>query len=174
MASADDDVTRKVKFREEELNAGGDEDPPAIMMGTGNPLLEATEMMIVIIKLLGRNIGYRALCQRIKDLRRPTCDFRVVDLDCNFFLVQLTNEGDTKEALIGGPWAIMGHYLFVYKFDRDFHPVTAMVTKVVTWARFPNLVDKAIKVDFPSQLAQKGHFARVTVEVDLAMLDTYE
>ncbi|GAY64941.1 hypothetical protein CUMW_237410 [Citrus unshiu] len=52
-------------------------------------------MNAVVAKLLGRTIGYRALCNRLNDLRKMSQGFSVID----FFLVRFKTEGDAHYAL---------------------------------------------------------------------------
>lgn len=48
----------------------------------------------VIIKLLGRMIGYRALYNRLTSLWSMTQGFTVINLENDFFLVYFKNERD--------------------------------------------------------------------------------
>ncbi|KAK9087491.1 hypothetical protein Syun_029885 [Stephania yunnanensis] len=138
----------------------------------------------VVVKLVGRNIGYRVLCNKIKEMWRPSGDFWVIDLLNNFFMVQLANLGDMQTALINGPWFIMGHCLSVQKWTPAFRASTALISKVTTWIRFPDLpfyhyhesimwglgdlVGTSVKIDYNTQLVSRGSFPRVEVELDIS------
>ncbi|KDO38991.1 hypothetical protein CISIN_1g039962mg, partial [Citrus sinensis] len=71
-------------------------------------------MNAVVAKLLGRTIGYRALCNRLNDLRKMSQGFSVID----FFLVRFKTEGDAHYALTQGPWTILGHYLTKVEYEN--------------------------------------------------------
>ncbi|KAK9109574.1 hypothetical protein Sjap_017634 [Stephania japonica] len=52
----------------------------------------------MVAKLVGRNIGYRIICNHIKDRWHPMGDYRVIDLQNNFFMMWMparTVEGPT-------------------------------------------------------------------------------
>ena len=67
----------------------------------------------VVVKLLGRNIGYKVLCNRLKVMWHMIQDFSLIDLENNYFLVRLHSPEDAVYALTEGPWVIFGHYLTV-------------------------------------------------------------
>ena len=60
-------------------------------------------MNAVVVKLLGRTIGYRALWNRLNDLWKMSQGFSVIDLENNFFLVRFKTEGDAHYAPTQGP-----------------------------------------------------------------------
>ncbi|EEF45695.1 conserved hypothetical protein [Ricinus communis] len=57
----------------------------------------------IVVKLLGRPIGYNMLCSRIKALWKSISFLKVVDLDNNYFLIRFSHEEDMNLALIDGP-----------------------------------------------------------------------
>ena len=67
----------------------------------------------VVVKLLGRTIGYKALQNRIMALWKPSGEVRITDLDNGYFLVSLDNHEDRVIVLTKGPWIILGHYYTV-------------------------------------------------------------
>ncbi|CAN1729268.1 hypothetical protein LINPERHAP1_LOCUS551 [Linum perenne] len=88
-----------------------------------------------------------------------------------------------KEKLCG-PWMILDHYLIVHQWDHSFRVSNDLPKKMVAWVRFPhlpihfyhvevltslgNLVGKTIKIDFNTQRAERGKFARIAIELDLS------
>ncbi|CAN1152494.1 hypothetical protein LINPERHAP2_LOCUS18778 [Linum perenne] len=98
-------------------------------------------------------------------------------------MVKFANDQDYFKALTGGPWMILDHYLIVHQWDPSFRVVNDLPKKMVAWVRFPhlpihfyhvqvltslgNLVGKTIKIDFNTQRAERGKFARIAVELDL-------
>ncbi|KAJ4844626.1 hypothetical protein Tsubulata_031965 [Turnera subulata] len=137
----------------------------------------------VVVKLLGRPIGYRTLCTRLQALWKPTRSIKIVDLENDFYLVRMDYEEDYYHALAEGPSVIMGHALSVQPWDSSFRASEGRVSQAVIWARFAefppswynsqvlhalrSLVGGAMKVDDNSKEAIRGKYARVAVEVDL-------
>ncbi|KAJ4824999.1 hypothetical protein Tsubulata_028176 [Turnera subulata] len=137
----------------------------------------------VVMKLLGRYIGYRTLCSRLQTLWKPSRPMKVVDLENDFYLVRLQCEEDYYHALADGPWVIMGHALSLQPWNSSFRPSEGQVSQAVIWARFAefppswynsqvlhaldSLVGGVMKVDDNTKAALRGKFARVAVEVDL-------
>ncbi|CAN1170989.1 hypothetical protein LINPERHAP2_LOCUS29303 [Linum perenne] len=60
----------------------------------------------VVVRLLGKSIGYSYLCHRLHAIWKPFGNLHIVDLDRNCFLVKFANEQDYFKALTGGPWKI--------------------------------------------------------------------
>ncbi|CAN1805116.1 hypothetical protein LINPERHAP1_LOCUS24142 [Linum perenne] len=60
----------------------------------------------VIVRLLGKSIGYAYLCHRLRVMWKPTGAMQVVDLDKDCFLVKFGNDQDYFRALTGGPWKV--------------------------------------------------------------------
>ena len=67
----------------------------------------------LIIKLLGRSIGYNLLIRKINDLWRPKASIALVALDNGFFLAKFSSEDDYNYAKFEGGWMIFNHYLIV-------------------------------------------------------------
>ncbi|WRX14338.1 protein of unknown function DUF4283 - like 5 [Theobroma cacao] len=57
----------------------------------------------VIVRMLGRPISYRLLCDRIAYIWNPKGKYSIVDLDDDCFLVKFTEEEDYLRALLYGP-----------------------------------------------------------------------
>ncbi|CAN1805118.1 hypothetical protein LINPERHAP1_LOCUS24142 [Linum perenne] len=114
---------------------------------------------------------------------KPTGAMQVVDLDKDCFLVKFGNDQDYFRALTGGPWMILEHYLIVQQWDPTFRVSDKLPAKMVVWVRFPhlpilfyhpqiltalgNLIGKTIRIDSPTQNADRGKFARMAVEIDI-------
>ncbi|CAN1141827.1 hypothetical protein LINPERHAP2_LOCUS12708 [Linum perenne] len=114
---------------------------------------------------------------------KPAGSMHIVDLDRSCFLVKFTCEQDYFKALTGGPWMLLDHYLAVHQWDPSFRVTNELPKKMVAWVRFPhlpihfyhgqvltslgNLVGKTVKIDFNTQTAKRGKFARIAIEIDL-------
>ncbi|XP_024039221.1 uncharacterized protein LOC112097863 [Citrus clementina] len=139
---------------------------------------------VVVIKLLGRMIGYKVLCNRLESLWSGSQGFTVIDLENDFFLVKFKTEDDAQYALTQGPWSILGHYLTVQQWSPRFDCSTETIDSVVAWIRLPGMplhyyhkrilrmlgqvIGKVIKIDYNTESACRGKFARIAVELDLA------
>ncbi|KAJ4849251.1 hypothetical protein Tsubulata_037657 [Turnera subulata] len=137
----------------------------------------------VVVKLLGRPIGYHTLCTRLQALWKPTRSIKIVDSENDFYLVRMDCEEDYYHALADGPWVIMGHALSVQPWDSSFRGLEGKVSQAVILARFVefppfwynshflhalgSLVGGTMKVDDNTKKAIRGKYARVAVEVDL-------
>lgn len=137
----------------------------------------------LIIKLLGKNISFKILSERLPELWHLKNGCELTDLDDNFFVVRFYSKEEYMYALEKGPWVIMGHYLTVMKWKPYFNPSKATINKTLVWIRLPNLpvelfdplllmdvgnmVGRAVKVDNSTLTANRGKYARVYVELDL-------
>ncbi|KAK9114924.1 hypothetical protein Syun_021721 [Stephania yunnanensis] len=109
---ANDDIDKDVTNEGIEWNRKGDNRTTGssdlmVELGTIVNMTESLRIKMgkawqfsVVIKLIDRNISYRTLCQKIKDLWKSKGDFRVIDLNSNFVLVKLSNVGDMQTTLI--------------------------------------------------------------------------
>ncbi|OMO88421.1 Endonuclease/exonuclease/phosphatase [Corchorus capsularis] len=124
----------------------------------------------LIVKILGKALGFNFLQQRLKQLWNFDKGFSLVDLGNDFYLTE-------------GPWMVAGHYLTVRRWKPLFRPFEEAITTAPVWIRLPglptkffsyntlyeigNLVGQTIKIDATTQDSARGKFARVYVEVDL-------
>ncbi|KAJ8755067.1 hypothetical protein K2173_016666 [Erythroxylum novogranatense] len=146
-------------------------------------LLDKLWEKAVMVKLLGRRIGYRLLKNRLISMWNLSGSLKVIDLENDFFLVNLLNTDYYLTALTKGPWVIFGHALAVQPWTPTFRPSQGKVEKAVVWVCFPDLpvsryhpgilqamgslLGRTVKIDTNTQQSQRGRFARVAVEIDL-------
>lgn len=74
----------------------------------------------LIVKLLGRKIGYKALENCLQQMWVRKGALSLVDLDNDLFLVYMSHEEDQTKALTDGPSLIYGHYLTVKEWSPTF------------------------------------------------------
>ncbi|KAL4383220.1 hypothetical protein GQ457_15G009900 [Hibiscus cannabinus] len=138
---------------------------------------------VIIVRLLGRNIGYDTLLNRLHALWKPLGEIQLIDLENNYFLVRFEDRRDYSMVLTDGPWTIYGNYLTVQPWSRSFSTSEKHPSHVVVWVRLPGLpyryyckalfqriaqvVGKVVKVDYNTQAGERGKFARLAVMVDL-------
>ncbi|KAK9017817.1 hypothetical protein V6N11_000818 [Hibiscus sabdariffa] len=60
----------------------------------------------VIVRLLGKSIGFRALRNCIKALWMPAGEVNIIDLDNEYFMVRFALQDDYDRVLVGGPWMV--------------------------------------------------------------------
>ncbi|XP_057441868.1 uncharacterized protein LOC130733658 [Lotus japonicus] len=93
----------------------------------------------LVIKLLGKRIGFKWMNQRIHHFWAREGDLKVIDLTDDYFLVRFVSEKDYLYALFEGPWRIADHYLLVQRWRPMFKPGDDEVRKIAVWVRFPKL-----------------------------------
>ncbi|KAH1066052.1 hypothetical protein J1N35_031039 [Gossypium stocksii] len=137
----------------------------------------------IVIKLLGRNIGYGALNTRISSLWNPSMPFHLMDIENGYFLAKFQSPDDYAKVLLQGPWMIYGQYLTVQPWTKDFSPSQAYPSMVLAWIRRPGLlvflykrrileeiggiIGKVVRLDFNTDSRTRGRFARMAVYINL-------
>ncbi|XP_057440923.1 uncharacterized protein LOC130732924 [Lotus japonicus] len=137
----------------------------------------------LVIKLLGKKIGYRLLCERLRSLWKLPGSFEVIEVHNGYFFVKFDSQDDKVKVLTGAPWMIFDHYLSVKPWTSEFVAADSKINTTAVWVRIPGLglqfyhrkilmtlakgLGKPIKVDMNTVDMQKGRFARVCVEIDL-------
>ncbi|KAK4253252.1 hypothetical protein QN277_010579 [Acacia crassicarpa] len=138
----------------------------------------------VIVKLLGKDIGYMLLQSILQPLWAKRGVINLINIGNGFFVVKFSNKDDYLNALTGGPWMIFDHYLTVRPWEPMFHPMRATINKVAVWVRLPrvfleyydkealswigNRIGDILKIDMNTSGHLRGHYARICVLVDLA------
>ena len=67
----------------------------------------------IILKLMGRPLGYRALQIRLAGIWHPTGTMHLMDLGYGFFIMRFEVLKDYHHALTDGPWFVGEQYLHV-------------------------------------------------------------
>src|SRR3954467_8924873 len=104
---------------------------------TGSGALQRPWLNSLIVKLVGKPIGYHYLFRRIQAMWRTQDDPLLIDLGNDFFIVKLINREEYERALSEGPWMIGDHYLHVQRRRPNFHADSAKITSLPVWVRFP-------------------------------------
>ncbi|KAL4340929.1 hypothetical protein GQ457_08G016820 [Hibiscus cannabinus] len=137
----------------------------------------------VVIRLLGRTIGYRTLLNIIELLWKPRGEIRLIDLDNDYYLVRFALAEDCEKVLTGGPWVIYGSYVTVQPWIRNFSTSADHPSRIMVWVRLPRLpyryytkslfrhivgiLGNVVRIDYNTDVASWGRFARLAVIVDL-------
>ncbi|CAA7051321.1 unnamed protein product [Microthlaspi erraticum] len=138
----------------------------------------------MIVKVLGRSISIPVLSRKLRELWKPKGAMYVMDLPRSFFIIRFELEDEYLAALTGGPWRAFGSYLMVQAWTPDFDPLRNDITTTPVWVRLSNIpvtfyhkailmgiargLGKPVKVDLTTLNFERGRFARVCVEVNLA------
>ncbi|MBA0651038.1 hypothetical protein Goklo_018408 [Gossypium klotzschianum] len=111
--------------------------------------IERQMAKIIIVKLLGGEIGFNVLLNKITLLWNPKCPIQLMDLENDFFVVRFQDKNDYNKALIRGLWGYYSDYL-LRVIDKTIGPV--------------------VKLDVHTDCARMGRFARLAVWVNLRKL----
>uniref|UniRef100_A0A7N2LPM7 DUF4283 domain-containing protein n=1 Tax=Quercus lobata TaxID=97700 RepID=A0A7N2LPM7_QUELO len=60
----------------------------------------------IILKLMGRPLGYRALQTRLAGIWRPSGMMHLIDIGYGFFIMRFDEVKDYHHALMDGPWFV--------------------------------------------------------------------
>ena len=174
-----------IDFTDQDVHYGNEDDMPTISFSDRvKCILAKTMESTVIVKLLGRSIGYKALHSRIVSLWKPVADFQIVDLDNGYFLVTLDDPNDYVNALTKGPWTILGHYLTVEPWSPSFNVQNKVPISAMVWVRLTGMplqyhhksTLRAISsiigelIDYKTESTQRGKFARLAIRVNVKIL----
>ncbi|XP_057451867.1 uncharacterized protein LOC130743650 [Lotus japonicus] len=137
----------------------------------------------LVIKLLGKRIGYGALTEKLRSMWKLTGGYTVKDVHHGYFLIKFDHVADKEKVVSGAPWLIYDHYLSIQPWTPDFVAADAKVNTTLVWIRIPGLgfqfydesilctlataVGTPIKVDMNTVDMECGKFARICVEIDL-------
>jgi hypothetical protein len=140
----------------------------------------------VIMKLLGRGIGYKALETRLKQMWVKKGIINIINLGDDYYLVTFSLDLDHATSLTNGPWFIYDHYLTVKEWSPNFHPQSDTIKKVAVWVRISGLpieyydsrvlknignkIGSTVKVDKNTLMQEKGKYARLCVEVNFQLV----
>ncbi|XP_061351341.1 uncharacterized protein LOC133296387 [Gastrolobium bilobum] len=122
--------------------------------------------------------------RRLEGLWAREGRIRVTNLENDYFLVRFEKNEDLEFAWSEGPWSILNHYIAVRSWSPNFQPHMANIDKIAAWVRLPdipveyfasnvfgaigNWLGKFIKIDNTTTSIERGHFARLCVELDLS------
>ncbi|XP_019198912.1 PREDICTED: uncharacterized protein LOC109192673 [Ipomoea nil] len=137
----------------------------------------------LIIKVMGRKVGYAYLKRRLTSMWKPQGHMDLIAIANDYFLVRFGTTEDLEFAMYEGPWMILDHYLIVKPWEPDFDPYNDTTEKVLVWVCVPDLpaeyfdciflrklgnrIGKIIRVDQATSLISRGMFARICVELDM-------
>lgn len=77
----------------------------------------------VVIKLLGKNVGYNMMKKRLKKLWKLTRGFDIMDIDDGYYMLKSNLLADKKKIVLDGLWMLFDHYLVYNGHQSLFHLV---------------------------------------------------
>ncbi|CAL1378303.1 unnamed protein product [Linum trigynum] len=89
----------------------------------------------LVAHLLGRSISYQYMCSQLRWKWKPSGNMEILDLNNSTFLVNFSEEKDYLNALTGGPWVILDHYLVVHQWSHTFRTSDKPHRSVVAWVQ---------------------------------------
>ncbi|KAI8027891.1 hypothetical protein LOK49_LG02G03828 [Camellia lanceoleosa] len=115
-----DDLTTNIIAEKEDEDGDTDiQDGNQSQRNDGIPKITLPKMLLqeirqpwtnaLIVRLLGKSIGYKMLCIGVKTLWGLQDEFNIIDLDNNYFLFKFSSQEDCAMVYSGGPWVIMDH-----------------------------------------------------------------
>ncbi|KAH1045761.1 hypothetical protein J1N35_036545 [Gossypium stocksii] len=116
--------------------------------------------LTIIVKLLGRNIGYNALHNRILFFWKPVNPIQIMDIDNGYFLVKFQAFNDYNKVLTQGPWIVYGQYLTAA--NLPWHLYNRKIMEVIG-----SLIEKVDKLDVQTDNKTRGRSARLAVYLNL-------
>ncbi|KAL4354587.1 hypothetical protein GQ457_06G029720 [Hibiscus cannabinus] len=137
----------------------------------------------VVIKIIGRRIGYVTLRNKLHEVWKPDQAFKLMDIENDYFLVTFRSRVDYLHVLADGPWTVFGHYVFVEPWSEDFSTAQPYPSNIVAWIRLPGLpvtlykrslitelgecIGRVLKLDYQTETGRRGRFARMAIRVNL-------
>ncbi|KAK8564725.1 hypothetical protein V6N12_058308 [Hibiscus sabdariffa] len=126
----------------------------------------------VVIKLLGRRIGYNTLRTHLYELWKPSQPFRLMDIENDYFLVTLRSQVDYMKIISGGSWIIFSHYLIVEPWTTKFYTSQPHPNRVVAWIRLPGLPVLLYKKSFITEICKcVGPVIKLTIKLKVDVAD---
>lgn len=138
----------------------------------------------LVVKLLGKNVGYVAMKDRLARFWKLQGGFEILNVDHGYFMVKFDLPMDKEKVMSSGPWMLFDHYLFVFNWTPEFVFPSNQIQKTMVWIRFPGLnilyydksvllgmasaMGKPIRVDQNTLKVERGRFAQICVEIDLS------
>lgn len=86
---------------------------------------------MLVIKLLGKHIGYNTMQDRLTRIWKPIAGFEIMDIGNGLFLVKFDSKCDRTKVMDEGHWMIFDHYLTVQTWSHEFISPTTKIDKTM-------------------------------------------
>jgi hypothetical protein len=67
----------------------------------------------IVVKLLGKNLSYNTMKERLQKVWKLHGGFEIMDNDNGFYMVKFDHAADKEKVITGGPWLIFDHCLAI-------------------------------------------------------------
>ncbi|GMY18366.1 hypothetical protein FCV25MIE_13605 [Fagus crenata] len=169
---------------ESDMEDDSDDQIPVILLSKEEKLrIQAPWRSALIIKALGKSIGFKFMDFKIRSLWKPRGDMQCMDLGLDFFLVRFRLSEDYWHVVNDGPWFIRQQFLSIRRWSPGFRPSEAKITTTAVWTRLPELpvelydigiltrignqLGTLLKVDARTVDGERGRYARLCIQIDL-------
>lgn len=85
----------------------------------------------LVIKLLGKLVGYRVMKEQLQRLWKPQGGFDILDVDNGYYMVKFDLQSDKDTAANGGSWMLFDHYLCVSHWSPEFASPNANIQRTM-------------------------------------------
>ncbi|KAK8980438.1 hypothetical protein V6N11_028999 [Hibiscus sabdariffa] len=114
-------------------------------------LVEKSFDRTIVLKLLGRRIGYATLKNKVIDLWKPKAGFKLMDTENDYFLVSFRSHEDYRT-------------IFAWIHLPE---LPAMLYKRSLIEEIDNCIGSIIRIDYQTESGYRGRFAQMAVRIDL-------
>lgn len=137
----------------------------------------------IIVKLVGRSVGFNFLQNKLNQLWKPTRRLDCVDLGNDFFLARFYSKEDLDVVLKRGLWFIGDHFLSIRPWEPFFKLDSADVSLIAVWIRLNGLpielyeagvlkqlgqaIGRVLRIDAHTAMEARGKYARLCVQIDV-------
>ena len=137
----------------------------------------------LIIKTLGRSVGFMFLSSKIRVMWNPSGRLDCIDLGHDFFLIKFELQEDVDKVLKGVPWFVSQHFLAICQWKPYFKASAATFSSVAVWIRLPELpieyyepealkeigaaIGHVLRIDAHTVNGPRRRFARLCIQVNL-------
>ena len=93
----------------------------------------------LVVKLLGKSIGYATLLNKLKALWRLKAGSDIMNVGNDHYMVKFDLSEDRSLVVERGPWMINGHYLVIKQWSAQFNPADPYFGHIIVWIRLSTL-----------------------------------
>lgn len=102
-----------VKEEKDEVESDTEDCPMIALTKEEIDTIRRPWLQTLIVKVMGRKVGYAYLLRCIKTLWHPKGKIELVAIDNDYFLVKFESKEDYEFTKYDGPWMVLDHYLIL-------------------------------------------------------------
>ena len=141
---------------EDMVDEEGSEDCPVIPVSKEEKRrLRRPQQKTLIIKVMGRTVGFKYLERCMRALWQPKSTLDIVAIEIDYFLAKFASVDDYEYALYNGPQTVLDHYLTVRKWCHNFDSTQDVMEKILVWVKIPCLPIEYYDREFLMRLSAK-------------------